>query len=270
MFLFPVLFLLLGISWPALADDTDSSPLRVERITPKSAIRPVDDLQAIPASTVSLIRHALARGDRILSSSTPAPGRILAAIGERRVIGQGDTIRIRYPTPLPVGTPLEILRPGPMLVDPVNNQPLGQLVRRLGSARVQQSGPQVSLALVDSSFQGIEPGDQLDLPHPVNTDFTLRAQSPHPLSGRVIQVHDGRNEAAAHDLVIVGLGRRDHAFQGLTLPVLRDDRGTHPPDPSPQPEIGQAILIQIGDRASLALLTRTRAPIRRGDIVRTP
>ncbi|MBF0190991.1 MAG: hypothetical protein HQL99_07535 [Magnetococcales bacterium] len=271
MSVFPVLLLLLGISWPAHGDDTArASSLRVERIAPGTAIRPLDDLQAIPASSVSLIRHALARGDRILPPATPIPGRILGAIGERQVIGQGDMIRIRHPAPLPVGTALDILRPGPMLTDPVDDQPLGQLVKRLGSARVQQSGPQVSLARVESSFQAIEPGDQLDLPHPVNADFTLRAQSPHPLSGRVIRIHDGRNEAAAHDLVIVGLGRRDHAFQGLTLPLLRDDRASHPPDPSPQPEIGQAILIQIGDRASLALLTRTHAPIRRGDIIRTP
>ncbi|MBF0212010.1 MAG: hypothetical protein HQM00_00455 [Magnetococcales bacterium] len=273
--LFFILVLLITQATPA-----QSEPLRVERITPKATVRPLEENTTTPPSLSALIRHALARRDRIVTTPAPLPGRVIAPLGERPLMGRGDLVRIHYPKALPVGTTLDLLRPGPALIDPVTAQPLGALLLRLGTARVRQSTPHGLIAEITESLQAIEAGDGADLSATIDAHFTPHAKAPQPMAGRVIHIQDGLDETAAPAVILVSLGRRDRAVQGLTLPLYRTD---HPSTPGktapagtasagtlPPPVIGEAILIQIGERASLALLARSQAPIRRGDRIATP
>ncbi|MBF0342089.1 MAG: hypothetical protein HQL95_14175 [Magnetococcales bacterium] len=266
------LLVLLWIPSPLLAESGNPPPLRTERISPRTAILPVHEAETVPAETISLLRQYLNRGDRLTIPPFTAPGEILGSLGERPLITSGDAVRIRFATPLPVGARLDILRPGPMLTDPTTSAPLGQLIQRLGALQIRHSGPDGLLAEVTEALQAIEPKDLLDLPRPVNHDFSLHSKAPAPMLGRIVLIRDGMNETATHGLVVVNLGRRHYAVQGLTLPVYRDDRTKSLPqaDPTRQPAIGEAILIQVGELASLAVLTRTHAPIRRGDVLKAP
>ncbi|MBF0182318.1 MAG: hypothetical protein HQM03_20070 [Magnetococcales bacterium] len=253
-------------TWIALAATLNAAePLRVERIQPQTIVTPhAPQQQATPADRTTL-PFFLARADRIEEQEEAMPaGRILRAEHGRMEFGPGDELLIQYPDPLPSGTTVEILRPGAELRHPLSGERLGRLIHLLGSARVTGAIPQGNLASVIQATREIQVGDQVSLPRPVNTDFTIHDQAPYPLSGVITHMANDQTEAGAGQVVVVSLGRRERAVQGLTLPVYRVT-----PDRLEQ-RIGGAILFSIGAQASLALLDTALQPVHIGDTLRSP
>ncbi|MEO5330810.1 MAG: hypothetical protein H7839_02195 [Magnetococcus sp. YQC-5] len=263
--------------WPVKKQGTGvvDSRLPVERMRPKTILGPNLPQKSEQTDSMTLIRQWLAKGDRILDPNTPpVPGRILASIRGSLTISQGDQILLFYPESLPVGTILDIFRPGPLLHDRQTSEHLGSLLFRLGSVQITRKTPQGLLGVVMTSFVAMQAGDQLDLPRPLNGDFTIHAHAPNPMSGRVVHIQDNQEEAATHMVITVGLGRGNRAVQGLTLPVFRVGRPVSDPVTgetvtTPAQPIGQAILFQIGNKASFALLDKSQMPIHVGDTIST-
>ncbi|MBF0126582.1 MAG: hypothetical protein HQM02_05155 [Magnetococcales bacterium] len=292
----PLLFWLLLFPIPSRAGDPP--PLRTERLQPQAIVTPGSGQNSAGQDGMAQIQFHLSQGHRILDAKiTPPPqglgeehqhergtttpddrmtsGYILHAGNGRPDMSRGEEVFIHYPTPLPSGATLDVLRPGPVLRDPDTREPLGHLTFRLGSVRIHQTTPQGTTATVTTSLQTLHAGDRLALPSPVNTDFTLHTQAPNPLSGRIIHIQDNLTEVGAGHVVVVNLGRQHRGVQGLTLPVYRARQ--HLPDPTsgktmeiPEKRIGTAILFHIGSRASFAMLENTLQPVRLGDTIRTP
>ncbi|MBF0296617.1 MAG: hypothetical protein HQL96_15635 [Magnetococcales bacterium] len=255
------------LTWIALAATLNAAeePLRIERIQPQATVTPHALHKPSTAADRTALPFFLARADRIEEREEPMPpGRILRAEHGRMDISPGDVILIQHPGPLPTGTTVEILRPGAELKHPTSGEPLGRLIRLLGSARVTGAMAQGSLATVIQATREIQTGDQVALPRPVNTDFTIHDQAPYPLSGVIAHMADDQTEAGAGQVVVVSLGRRERAVQGLTLPIYRIS-----PEGMEQ-RIGSAILFSIGARASLALLETSLQPVHIGDTLRAP
>lgn len=257
------------------AQPIQSIPLRTERIHPQTILSSTNDLNSLTKENFSLIQQLLLRGDRILDANTKAPGYILGTLNGHQAISQNDKLLIYYPDPLPTGTTLDILRPGPALHDPVSKELLGYIFFRMGSLQTTQTTPEGLTAIVTTFISTMQPGDQLALPNPINTEFNLHSQAQNSMSGSIIYIQDNQEEAASQRVVTVTLGRKDRAVQGLTLPVYRKgeqliDPVTHQSLTKPSQPVGYAILFQIGNKASFAMLNNTRMPIHLGDIIRSP
>ncbi|MBF0440060.1 MAG: hypothetical protein HQL93_13210 [Magnetococcales bacterium] len=250
---------------PSLAEPPPTT-LRTERLQPKAVVMPTPNATAVTSNKLSRLRQWLAHGDRILESDTPVLGYITASIRGHDVISQGDTVLIRYEESLPIDTILDVFRSGPVLNHPVSGEFLGRIAFRQGSVRITQVTPQGILAIVTTSLQAILPGDQLAPPQFINTDFTVHANAANSMSGLVLHIRDGLEEAASPMVIAVSVGRRDRAVQGLTLPVYQ--AGREQSVEMPLQPIGQAILFQIGDKISFAMLDSTKMAVHRGDRVR--
>lgn len=221
-----------------------------------------------------LIRLFLNDTDLLLERSPLEQGVIIEAVNRRLVITSGNLALVRFPAPLPVGAILTAFRPGPVLTDPATGEAMGRLTYRLGILRVERMVPQGFLARVIDSHREMTSGDRLVRTRTVNLNYQLTNQTPIPFSGRVLRIQNDLEVAAANQVIIVGLGRRDRAIQGLTLNVVRaGDLVSDPEDEKadaiamPPEIIGEATLFHIGEKASFALLGNTRRPVRRGDLI---
>ncbi len=267
--------LLTPLSTPVAAESIKKSTLRTERIHPQATITPTPTVHEESSDNLSLIHQFLAIRNRILTTDAPPSGYIISTLNEQQSISQNDLILLHYSQPLPDETTLDIFRPGPTLYDPISNELLGHMLFRLGSVQTTQTTPHGIQAIVTSSLQAIESGDRLEEPHPINTQFTLHTDPQNPISGHIVHIQNNLTEAAANMIVAVSIGRRNRAVQGLTLPIYQatqmvTDPVTGQSMPAPQKSIGQAILFQIGEKVSFAMLTNTQKPIHLGDKIGTP
>ncbi len=226
-----------------------------------------------------LIRQFLTETDLLLERDLPEQGYIIQAVNRRIVITTGNRALVHFPAPVAPGTTLTAFRPGKPLTDPDSGEVMGILTHRLGTLRVDRIVPQGLLAEVVSSHRDMEAGDRLVRTRTINLNFRVHDEAPFPIRGRVLAIQNDLEVAAGNQVVMVGLGRHDRAVQGLTLKIIREGALVPDPDPDsdkkrliamPPETIANATLFHIGERASFALLSDTRRPVRRGDWISTP
>ena len=237
-----------------------------------------------------LQQHLRERGLILSSANASDQGSIESSEPGHVLISQGDEILIDLKHAAPAGSTFIIYRPIKPLTDPQTGEEMGMLAENLGTAQI--SGARVRhqwQAHIISARQEIHVGDRLLHNRPINFDFTAASYREitipgHPIHGRVLHISDNREMAGSYQVIVVGVGRREKAVQGMSLTISKHD-STPPPTPPltpprppqlqqadshPEPQhtaqaIADATLFQIGEKASFALLGVTRQPVSRGD-----
>lgn len=249
-------------------------PAARERLGPSVRIGP-----AVPHTLdqtddrLSLLRHWIRDGDRILSPGWSDQGHVSGRWLEQSLLRAGEMLLLHLQEPPAPGALFMIYQPGSPLTDPADGTVLGTLAHQVG--RVQVTGEQVAgdwharLLHVQGEVQV---GDRLLHDPNMPDTFQRHTQIPAPVVGRVLAVANAMELAGADQVVIVGVGRQDRVSQGLVLSVH------HTPASAVDPvtgrkiaglssPVGEATLFLIGERASFALLGPASFPVSRGDEV---
>ena len=233
---------------------------------------------AIPSEEqLALLRQFQAVGNRILSPGWTDQGYIHSSWLGHWVIGPGEEVLTSLTLSPPPKASFMVFRPIFDLVDPLTQEAMGTVAYNLGLAQLN-GGKTGSLfhGQILNARREIEVGDRLLAAGSHSTDWHKAPTQPPTMKGRILHIIDNLEMAGDHQVVVVGIGRREQASLGMNLTINQQRRlvlfvdGTDTTErdyPTLPHTIGMATLFHIGEKASYALLSHTTQPVRRGDEV---
>ncbi|MGE5339724.1 MAG: LysM peptidoglycan-binding domain-containing protein [Gemmatimonadota bacterium] len=248
------------------------APGDVVRLTPR-----VRDLgaekKAITSIPAKAIEPFLSRPLVVTADELSKYPRIVATQEGRVFLGRGDTAYARGVTDDKVRD-YHVFRPARPLFDPddaSHKTPIAYEAFYLGVASVTKGG-EVTTLRIEESKQEIGVGDRLV---PI-TAQPLIAYVPHPperpISGRIISVYGGVNQAGTQSIVALNRGARDGLEVGHVLALL--DTGATVRDRTvdgrqfiklPDERIGEMFVFRVAETISYGLIMRVTKPVKVGD-----
>ena len=246
-----------------------SGGLTTVHLQPRVRVKPVERLEA--AVDTSLVLTALKRQDFIRPDAIKAAGYVLDSLDERINYGANDRIYLRFPAPVEEGGLFDVFRSAEPVRDPASGEVVGMLIKHLGQVRVTANRQGISEGVVVRAFEEISRGDRLTPARKISTRITPNYPQT-PLAGRIIHIRNHAAEAGQNQIVGINLGANNGLRTGSVLQVMKAgrvvrDRVSDSEVTLPEEKIGELIVLSAQNKASIALVTRSTAPINIGDSV---
>lgn len=257
------------------ADGTQALPGRpgdLVRLQPQ--VRTVDgDRAFIPSIPNNIIEPFLTRPLVVTPAELESYPRIVATQEGRVFLGRGDIAYARGLADTPVEN-FHVFRPARPLYDPddvARKTPIGYEAFYLGTARLFKRG-EVATVRVQDSKEEIGVGDRLiPIERQTLVNYVPRAPA-RAMSGRVVSVYGGVNQAGSLSIVTLNRGARDGVEVGHVLALLHV--GETIPDRTsplremiklPDEQIGHMFVFRVFEAVSYALVMRTTQAVQVGD-----
>jgi len=259
------------ITRTAVTHARGSGVLPTVKLSPRIHEKAVERLEA--GIDNSMVLGALSRQDFIQPEAVQGVGYILGAEDQRINFGANDSLYMKFnKQPVEEGSLFDIFRTGDPVLDPATGKAIGMLVTHLGQIRVISHSDGIYRGVVEKAFEEIGRGDRLKPAHGINTKIALNYPAGR-LQASILYIRDDAAEAGQHQIVGISLGRKDGIRTGTVLSVHRaggveKDRVTGDTVRLPEEKIGELIVLVPQQDASIALISRSTAPINLGDAVR--
>ena len=227
---------------------------------------PLDEIGAF------LRRHRILGPDDINNSAyvvAGAQGHLISAPGDR-VFGRG---------PFPDGErAYGIYRPGDVYRDPITDEVLGYQAQDIGSAQLLSSNKDEVVELeVTRVTEEVRVTDRL-LPNEdkiLDATFHPRAPESEVVDGFMIAVDGGVSQIGAWDVVVLNRGEREGLEIGHVLAVYQSGQVVHDQIAGdnvvlPDVRAGLAMVFEVFEKASYAIVLKTNRPLKVMDKVKNP
>ena len=246
---------------PATAEEQDavavSGPYKIGYVSPKTRFA----------------RHDTFVTPRELAES----GELSAAFEEKLLLSTTDRAYARFKgaTDVKPGETYVIYKTERPIVHPVTKELFGYQSVVLGSARVVAVDARAATVVVAQSFDPIERGAMLGPWTEKSFRPVPRKANRQALVGRIIATQsEALSVVGEHHVVFVDKGERDGVEQGNLFTVVRSGDPTTvgayetPWDPTlPEEDVANLLVIDVKERASAALITRSLSELLVGDHV---
>ena len=181
--------------------------------------------------------------------------------GNKRLLGTGDQayLELKNPHEVAPGDKFTIYRQVKKVYHPVRGQYLGDLTAVVGVVKVRRVTGSKATVVVERSYDAIYPGDGASRQTPAPPAPLSSGQSLQDGIGVIIELPPGQNLIAQGHVVYVDWGRNDGVKPGDKLLVFRETPGI------PIQIIGELQIIAVEDQTATARVTRSTAPLLRGD-----
>ncbi len=256
----------LSISAPGRADAGD----KTIRLQPAVRIKPVERLET--AIDPGILLTALSRQDFISPEIIKGAGYILDSPDERINYGEGDTVYLKFTSPVKDGDVFDVFRTGNPIRDPKTGKVAGVLINHLGQIEITSQAYGIARGRIVRSFEEISRGDRLKPARHVNTRI-IPDYPAQTVSGQVLYIRNNAAEAGQHQIIGINLGLKNGMKAGTVLSVHKAGRIVHDAVSKkvvtlPEEKIGELVVLVPQKDASIALVTKSTGPINLGDAVR--
>ena len=236
---------------------------------PGVIIKPVERLEG--ALDASIMMTALMRQDFIQPDQIEGVGHVLGSLDDRLNFAAHDRIYLKLKQPAKAGTLFDLFRTADNVVDPATGEALGVLVEHLGQVRITSQEDGTYRGKIERAFTEIARGDRLKPARDPNLKIVPQAAE-KPLNGSILYIRDDGREAAQNQVVGISLGITDGIQAGTVLSLYQQGRivGDVVSDEDvrlPKEKVGELIVLVPQQQASLAVITKSTAPIHIGDAV---
>ena len=245
------------------------------KLTPNMRVTDLDlAIPVIPLDEIGafLRRHRILGPDELNSSAyvvAGAQGHLISAPGDR-VFGRG---------PFPDGErAYGIFRPGDIYRDPITNEVLGYQGRDIGNAQLLSSNQDEIVELeVTRVAEEVRITDRL-LPNEdrvLDATFHPRAPTEEIVDGFMIAVDGGVSQIGPLDIVVLNRGEREGLEIGHVLAVYQSGQVVHDQiagDNVSLPDVraGLAMVFEVFEKASYAIVLKTNRPLKVMDKIKNP
>jgi hypothetical protein len=245
------------------------------KLTPNMRVSPLDlAIPVIPLDEIEafLRRHRILGANEINNSAyvvAGAQGHLISAPGDR-VFGRG---------PFPDGERVYgIFRSGDIYRDPITNEVLGYQAMDIGSAQLLSSNQDEIVELeVTRVTEEVRITDRL-LPNEdkiIDATFHPRAPNDEIVDGFMIAVDGGVSQIGAWDVVVLNRGAREGLEIGHVLAVYQSGQVVHDRVAGdnvvlPDVRAGLAMVFEVFEKASYAIVLKTNRPLKVLDKVKNP
>ena len=240
--------------------------MRVSNLDLAIPIIPLDEIEAF------LRRHRILGADEINNSAyvvAGAQGHLISAPGDR-VFGRG---------PFPDSErAYGIFRPGDVYRDPITNEVLGYQAQDIGSAQLLSSNKDEIVELeVSRVTEEVRVTDRLLPTENKIVDATFHPTAPNDevVDGFMIAVDGGVSQIGAWDVVVLNRGEREGLEVGHVLAIYQSGQVVHDEVAGdnvalPDARAGLAMVFEVFEKASYAIVLKTNRPLKVMDKVKNP
>jgi len=245
--------------------------LSLVKPTPQVIVKPVERLEAITDN--SIILTALERQDFIQPDQVQGVGHVLDSKDDRLSFGANDHLYLKMDQATKTDSLFDVFRSADVISDPNTGKAAGVLVEHLGQIRITSGDNGIYRGIVIKAFEEISRGDRLKPARDINTQITP-AYSEQILTGSVMYIRNNAREAAQNQVVGISLGINDGIKAGMLMSVHRAGRVVNNTVDGgvallPTEKIGELLILVPQQQASIALITKSTAPINIADAVQT-
>jgi hypothetical protein len=243
------------------------------RLSPRVRDLGASGVAAVAAIPHNVIEPFLSRPLVVDAKSLDAYPRIVGARDNRVALGRGDIAYARGVTDERAEN-YHIFRPAAPLFDPddtTRKSPIAYEAFYLGSARMAKRG-EVATLEIQQSKQEIGIGDRLVPIERQPLIFYVPRTPERDITGRIVSVYGGVNQAGTQSIVAINRGRRDGLEVGHVLAlqhtgetVLDRTAGRREYVKLPDERIGEMFVFRVFDTVSYALVMRVQQPVKVGD-----
>jgi len=236
---------------------------------PQVIIRQVERLEGHTDS--SLLLTTLQRQGFIHPNQVQGVGYIIDSRDDRLNYGAHDFVYLKLDHPAKAGTLFDVFRNTDTLHDPKSGSALGVLVKHLGQIRISSEKDGVFRGIVVKAFEELSRGDRVMPARKIDHHLILKQPRTH-LVGTVIYIRNEAHEAAQHQVLGISLGLKDGLEAGMRLSVYKagrlvKDKVSGGEVLLPEERIGEVLVLATQPQASIALITKSTAPINIGDSI---
>ena len=246
----------------------------VEVIEAEEAKEEAATTAVVMPKPVEKVTFKVAGGEGYVREDLEAVGLIADTIDNRYMMVAGDTIFVTFDELGAVrpGDRFDVIRPVGRVSHPESGRYLGEKVSELGMIEVKQIHDGVATAEVLESEFEIQRGDLLTMHVNPRLEIALK-KSPAGVFGVIVEARKPNRSLSENDFVYVDVGSKDGLEKGNMLYIARERRATELAAAQnlrlPDRLMGAAVLVDVGEQLSTALVIKSVDVIARGDKVFT-
>ncbi len=248
------------------------SPSADGRLQPQIRATPLES--AIPTISLDAIQGFLVENRIVEPDVLLAAPYVIQGESERLVLGAGDRVYVRGE--LPDSHSFNLVRQGPVYVDPDTNEVLGQEATYIGKGRAVGQENEVATMLVTTTREEVQVADRVLPTEERRVNSTYYPASPEDeISGQIVSVFGGVSQVGQFDVVVLNRGEREGLEPGHVLAIwqrgaLARDRVANEVVRLPSERAGLLMVFRSFEKLSYGLVLETERPLAVYDEVRNP
>ena len=229
---------------------------------------------AIPAIRLDAIQGFLVQNRVVDPSELMAAPYVVQGESERLVLGAGDRLYVRGV--LPDSESFNIVRRGPLYVDPDSEEVLGQEATYIGLGQAVAQEGDIATMLLQTSREEAQIGDRILSTEERKVDSTFFPSAPSgEINGQIISVFSGVTQVGQYDVVVLNRGEREGLEIGNVMAIykrgaLARDRIANENIRLPSERAGLLMVFRVFEKLSYGLVLLTERPLAVSDEVRNP
>lgn len=248
------------------------TPSDTEKLQPRIRATPLES--AIPAIRLDAIQGFLVQNRVVERDELLLAPYVVAGDGGRLVLGGGDRVYIRGA--LPDSASFNLVRQGPVYVDPQTLETLGQEATYIGLGVVEAIEGDIATMMISSSREEVQIGDRIMATEERRVDSRFFPSAPEgTIDGEIISVFGGVTQVGTYDVVVLNRGEREGLQTGNVLAIYKRgelvrDRFANETVRLPSERAGLMMVFRTFEKLSYALVLEAERPLAVEDEVRNP
>lgn len=248
------------------------SPSDTEKLGPEIRSTPLET--AIPAIRLDAIQGFLVQNRVVEPGMLDGAPYVVQGESERIVLGAGDRLYVRGN--LPDSESFNIVRKGPLYVDPETNEVLGREATYIGLGQAVAQETDIATMRVNSTREEVQIGDRILPTEERRLESTFFPSGPSgEIDAQIISVFGGVTQVGQYDVVVINRGEREGLVPGNVLAIykrgaLARDRVANETIRLPSERAGLLMVFRTFDKLSYGLVLETERPLAVFDQARNP
>lgn len=253
---------------------------RTTRLTPSDTISLRPEIRAtplesaIPAISLDAIQGFLVDNRVVETGVLEAAPYVLQGDAERLVLGAGDKVYVRGV--LNDAESYNLVRKGPLYVDPDTNEVLGREATYIGLGNARSQEGDIATMAVTRTREEVQIGDRVLPTEERRVDSTFFPSAPDgEVDGQIISVFSGVTQVGQYDVVVVNRGEREGLLVGNVMAIYKRgavarDRIANETVRLPSERSGLMMIFRTFEKLSYGLVLVTERPLSVYDEIRNP
>lgn len=251
---------------------TRLTPSDTVSLQPRVRAEPLES--AIPAISLDAIQGFLIDNRVVEPGELEGAPYVVQGADERLVLGAGDRLYVRGV--LSNNESYNIVRKGPLYVDPVTQEVLGREATYIGLGTSVAQERDISTMSISSTREEVQIGDRVLPTQERRVDPSFFPSAPDTaIKGEIISVLSGVTQVGQFDVVAINRGEREGLQVGNVLAIYRRgalarDRLANETILLPSERAGLLMVFRTFEKLSYGLVLVTERPLAVADEVRNP
>jgi hypothetical protein len=249
-----------------------ATPSDTVSLTPEVRYEPLES--AIPTIRLDAIQGFLVNNRIVEPEVLAGAPYVVQGDSERLVLGGGDRLYVRGV--LPESESFNVVRRGPLYVDPDTNEVLGREATYIGLGQAVAQESDIATMFMTDTREEVQIGDRVLPTEQRRVDSTFFPSAPDgDVRGQIISVFGGVSQVGQFDVVVINRGEREGMAVGNVLAIykkgaLARDRVANETIRLPSERAGLMMVFRTFEKLSYGLVMITERPLSIFDEVRDP